>query len=95
MPIGAGSIKRAAKLNAEGNKTVNSKKNEGEEKAEVKNTEDKKAETIETKSKTAAKKTSAKKATPKKVVKKAEIGPRRLGSEPVCHVTEEMPIHLL
>ena len=115
MPVGAGSIKRAAKLNAEGNKTVPSKKNETEEKVEVKNaeksekevksSEDKKEETKEADSKVTTKKTTGKKvtnknttagkATKKKVVKETENGPKRLGSEPACHFTEEMPIHLL
>ena len=80
-------------------------KNAEKAEKEVKSSEDKKEETKEVDSKVTTKKTTGKKvtnknttagkATKKKVVKETENGPKRLGSEPACHFTEEMPIHLL
>ncbi len=76
MPVGAGSIKRAAKANvAAGTK----------------------AETpvVVKEEKPVAKKTTAKKtAAPKKAEEKV-VAPVAKSVNEVCHLTEELPIHLL
>lgn len=85
MPVGAGSIKRAAKLNAGAEKTAaTAKKTESVQEAE--------AVVAKTTSKrTTEKKTAAKKA----VIAKASSEVQALGSNQVCHLTEELPIYLL
>ncbi len=75
MPVGTGSIKRAAKANvAAGTKAENV--------PEVK------------KSATPKKTTAPKKTAPKKTEPKAAVPVAKSVNE-VCHLTEELPIHLL
>lgn len=86
MPVGAGSIKRAAKANvAAGTKA--------EAPAEVK-AEEASAEKPVAKKTTAKKAAAPKKAAPKKVEEKV-VTPVEKSVNEVCHLTEELPIHLL
>lgn len=78
MPVGTGSIKRAAKANvAAGTKVENAP----EKPVAKKSAAPKKA--------AASKKTTPKKAEPKTMVPVAK------SVNEVCHLTEELPIHLL
>lgn len=113
MAVGAGSIKRASKLNTEAEsakktvakaveKAVEEKLGTAEVAAVEATTEKKEAtvkkETVVKKEGTAKKEVTAKKeattekvAPAKAVVKVAETN----NINPVCHLTEELPIHLL
>ena len=86
MPVGAGSIKRAAKANvAAGTKA--------EKPVEAK-AEKTVAEKPAAKKAAPKKPTAPKKTTPKKVEEKAALPVAKSVNE-VCHLTEELPIHLL
>lgn len=86
MPVGAGSIKRAAKANvAAGTKA--------EAPVTVK-AEEASAEKPVAKKTAAKKATVPKKAAPKKVEEKV-VAPVTKSVNEVCHLTEELPIHLL
>lgn len=86
MPVGTGSIKRAAKANvAAGAKA---------EPPVAAKTEEISAQKPVAKKTTAKKAAAPKKATPKKAVEKV-AAPAVKSVNEVCHLTEELPIHLL
>lgn len=88
MPVGAGSIKRAAKLNAdaaENTKTV--------DKAEKKAVE--KKTTVEKKATAKSSATTKKSPVKNTVSKKEVVAVSSDNGNQVCHLTEELPIHLL
>ena len=86
MPVGAGSIKRAAKANvAAGTKA---------EKPVVVKAEEPSAEMPVAKKTETKKNAAPKKAAPKKVEEKV-VAPVVKSVNEVCHLTEELPIHLL
>ena len=81
MPVGAGSIKRAAKANVAAGTKAETPVVVKEEKPVAK--------------KTTAKKTSAPKKTASKKVVEKVVAPVEKSVNEVCHLTEELPIHLL
>ena len=81
MPVGTGSIKRAAKANVAAGTKAEVMPEVKEEKPVVKKTAPKKEETL-------------KKTAPKKVEPKAAPDVIKSANE-VCHLTEELPIYLL
>lgn len=103
MPVGAGSIKRAAKLNKDAGNTEQKKKDRGTAVAEgalepvvLENTAEKTAsENTASATKKAADKStgSTKKESVRKEAAKKDITIKK--TTDVCHLTEELPIYLL
>ena len=101
MPVGAGSIKRAARLNAD----AEAKGSEKEEtvKAPVtpkKATDVKESSTVKKtevikKVATTKKAVIAKETAPVKKVATAKVTEEQVSSNQVCHLTEELPVYLL
>ena len=84
MPIGTGSINRASRTSKKTAKPLENKAVISEEKVVVEETE-----------KTPQQKVSAKKSSAKKPVVKAEKETTFVVGNECCHLTEELPIHLL